>query len=500
MYAQLYVYDPAEALEQRMSHNPHAERETMERLQEELSDSNSYAASFRHMQEVLQEAEQASARDGTAMPEVTMRISSETAHDPRRYNRPAVQEVAAVFVGADGGPPSHKDIVVYPRGEAKHRVSELHSCVDPMSYVLLFPRGEPPGWCPDLQHSATHRSAAAKRTRLTTLQLYAHQLMRRVGERSSILPHAGGRLFQQYCVDAYCKAEGQRLHWCRANQKKLRSEEYQVLKEWVAAEPDAGSSEAHKVGRPIILPSSFIGGTRAMQMNYQDALAIVREYGKPDYFITMTANPSWPEIESNLAPGSHAANNPDLVARVFHLKLKALLATLLTESVLGLVVAYAWTVEFQKRGLPHAHILLVVRSDDKPRTAAQVDKAVSAELPDDSDPQQAELFSVVSSRLMHGPCGAFGANKPCMNEHGVCSKGYPQDFVEETALPADKYPVYRRRDTGRCVEKCGAILDNRWVVPYNPIPRPEVQCAYQRPCLHFHKGCEVFVQVHTQGP
>ena len=120
----------------------------MERLQEELSDSNSYAASFRHMQEVLQEAEQASARDGTAMPEVTMRISSETAHDPRRYNRPAVQEVAAVFVGADGGPPSHKDIVVYPRGEAKHRVSELHSCVDPMSYVLLFPRGEPPRLVP----------------------------------------------------------------------------------------------------------------------------------------------------------------------------------------------------------------------------------------------------------------------------------------------------------------------------------------------------------------
>jgi hypothetical protein len=63
-----------------------------------------------------------------------------------------------------------------------------------------------------------------------------------------------------------------------------------------------------------------------MQMNYQDAMAIVRQYGKPDYFITFTANPSWPEIKDNLWPADHAVNKPDLVARVFQLKLKALLS------------------------------------------------------------------------------------------------------------------------------------------------------------------------------
>ena len=40
--------------------------------------------------------------------------------------------------------------------------------------------------------------------------------------------------------------------------------------------------------------------------------AIVRRYGKPDYFITFTANPGWPEIADNLAPGDHAVNRPDL--------------------------------------------------------------------------------------------------------------------------------------------------------------------------------------------
>ena len=136
--------------------------------------------------------------------------------------------------------------------------------------------------------------------------------MRREG--ASILPHAAGRLFQQYCVDAYCKAEGQRLHWFRNNQALLRTEEYQVLRDWVGSQAAAsaasqeGSAPANgtapKVGRPIILPSSFVGGARAMQMNYQDALAIVREFGKPDYFVTMTANAAWPEITENLAPGS----------------------------------------------------------------------------------------------------------------------------------------------------------------------------------------------------
>ena len=155
-----------------------------------------------------------------------------------------------------------------------------------------------------MRHAPTSSSLASKRTRLTSLQFYSHQLMRRA--HGALLPHVSGRLFQQYCVDAYCKAEGQRLHWCRNNQDKLRAEEYQVLQDWVTTQrADVGDQRnIPKVGRPIIFPSSFGGGARSMQMNYQDALAIVRECGKPDFFITMTANPAWPEVASNLAPGA----------------------------------------------------------------------------------------------------------------------------------------------------------------------------------------------------
>eukprot|EP00662_Eupelagonemidae_sp_cell21_P028983 gene28983-37926_t len=51
-----------------------------------------------------------------------------------------------------------------------------------------------------------------------------------------------------------------------------------------------------------------------MMQNYYDAMAMVARLGKPDFFITFTANPDWPEIRDNLRPGETAADRPDLVA------------------------------------------------------------------------------------------------------------------------------------------------------------------------------------------
>jgi len=57
-----------------------------------------------------------------------------------------------------------------------------------------------------------------------------------------------------------------------------------------------------QVGR-VILPSTHKGGPRYMQQLLQDSLAICREFRKPDLFLTMTANGSWPEISQNLLAG-----------------------------------------------------------------------------------------------------------------------------------------------------------------------------------------------------
>jgi hypothetical protein len=50
------------------------------------------------------------------------------------------------------------------------------------------------------------------------------------------------------------------------------------------------------------------------------------------------------------------------------LKLDALLKDI-KDGVLGNVIAKIWVIEFQKRGLPHAHILLILDEVLKLRTA-----------------------------------------------------------------------------------------------------------------------------------
>lgn len=124
-----------------------------------------------------------------------------------------------------------------------------------------------------------------------------------------------------------------------------------------------------------------------------------------------------------------------------------------------------YTVEFQKRGLPHAHILLWLAGDNRLTSTADIEKFISAELPHpDLYPK---LSNAVASYMIHGPCGFANLKSPCMKGRR-CSKYYPKNFQPTTTIDHDGYPCYRRRDSGLFIEKNGIKLDNRSVVPYNP--------------------------------
>ena len=110
-----------------------------------------------------------------------------------------------------------------------------------------------------------------------------------VQDREFSLLHAGGKLFQQYVVDVYCRAEAQRMKYIRDHQHDLRVDSYKGLMDFVAGVDSVNG--AHCAGKPVVLPSSYPGCPRNMQQLYMDAMAIVARFGKPDRFITMTANP-----------------------------------------------------------------------------------------------------------------------------------------------------------------------------------------------------------------
>jgi len=144
---------------------------------------------------------------------------------------------------------------------------------------------------------------------------------------------------------------------------------------------------------------------------YQDAMAKVRKFGKPDLFVTITCNPKWKKIIDALFPRQIAKDRPELVTGVFNLKLDALLKDI-KDGVLGNVIAKIWVIKFQKRGLPHAHILLILDEASKLCTAEDYDLMVLAEISDSISHPKA--YKTVTSCMVHGPCGLDFFNAQCM--------------------------------------------------------------------------------------
>ncbi|XP_034936444.1 uncharacterized protein [Chelonus insularis] len=302
--------------------------------------------------------------------------------------------------------------------------------VEPLVYSLFYPHGTK-GWHKDI-------SCVNKNKSITRNAYIKYRLAIRNDFNKFLL---GRRLFQQWVVDSYVKIEKDRIRYCKNNQKQLRVETYQGLIDYSHKKSNDTNSQ---IGKMIILPSSFINSPRSMLQLYQDSMAIVRKYGKPDIFLTMTCNPKWLEIEENLLPGQTVADRPDL-------------------KFFGDVEAYLDVIEFQKRGLPYMHMLITLKKYCKINTSVLVDKYISAEIPDPTI--NPKLHNIVMNNMIHGPCGDW-----CL-VNSKCSKKYPKSFVEKTAMDENGYPHYGRKNTNiqyiKRLKSYDFSVNNSLVVPHN---------------------------------
>ncbi|XP_059147684.1 uncharacterized protein LOC131935318 [Physella acuta] len=470
VFAQLYVLDKQVAISERLDNaaNANCRRHIMETLYEVMKE-NPFSLAYRMMYEVEREETERAIASGEEIPKITMRLIQDRDQDQRRYNAQHCNEVAVVFTSSDGEPPLQRDLMVYLRADGENvqrmqQVSILHRNLDALCYPLLFPKGEQ-GWGEELRLTGSRRNSENTRTRVSLKMYYSYYLQ--VRDYFNPLLSAG-RLTQQYIVDAYVKAESNDLNFIRTHQKQLRCDTYKHLIPFIQNE----DNDSAVPGRRVILPSTFSGSPRNMQQLYQDAMAIVRKFGKPDFFVTMTCNPKWPEIEESLLPGQRPENRPDIVDRVFKLKLQQLLKDISEKKIFGRVVALVHVIEFQKRGLPHAHIVITVEGEFKPRTSTIVNKVVVAELPDKE--KFPRLFHVISSNMIHGPCGVLNPQSTCM-VNGKCSKKFPKKFSEETKIVQDGYPIYMRRKN-EPVTIGKHSIDNSWIVPYNAYLSLKYEC------------------------
>ncbi|KAL9360066.1 hypothetical protein Peur_048189 [Populus x canadensis] len=85
----------------------------------------------------------------------------------------------------------------------------------------------------------------------------------------------------------------------------------------------------------------------------------------------------------------------------------------------GAILTHVCVVEFQKRGLPHTHLLVWLAPEFKFRSAGDVDSVILAGILDKN--QDLVCYEIVSKFMMHGPCSAVNPKAQSM-EKNKCFK------------------------------------------------------------------------------
>ena len=118
----------------------------------------------------------------------------------------------------------------------------------------------------------------------------------------------------------------------------------------------------------------------------------------------MTCNPQCPEIKENLGKYGHASYRPDLVATVFMGKVKHLIWLLIQARYFGEALAYLYAIEFQKRGLPHVHLILWLAMGQAFLTQEAIDAVITAEFPQGDSAEDEELRQLMVQLVVHNKC------------------------------------------------------------------------------------------------
>ncbi|CAE1175575.1 unnamed protein product [Acanthosepion pharaonis] len=182
----------------------------------------------------------------------------------RCYNVPACNEVAAIIHGEQD---RTRDIVLKSRDDALRRISDTDRSYDALQYPLLFPYEDGYHFGIPLHTPGGQPTKSSKG--LSRKAFYSYRFM-----------------------------------------KQLPSDSYIHLRDSLRNEVNPRDLE-----KLCILHSIYTGG-RYIHERTQNAMTYVKQYGRPDLFITFTCNPKWVEITRELLPGQDYTHKHDITARV----------------------------------------------------------------------------------------------------------------------------------------------------------------------------------------
>lgn len=407
--------------------------------------------------------------------------------------RPAVQRLSSDVTATLRGDPSYNEVgqvtSLRPDGNKILTVDymdttlpdvvHMDSClVEPLCYPLLFLHGHK-GWG---QQDAitTFFKYLASRMLMPDIVDVDHNLMympaREGGthEEPRYLPcsrfQAMSRVGQVYFVDQMSRAIDFQLDWIEKHQDSLFGTSRRPVPALMSEhgdpdgdeeEPDELDAEEQEAGgdaRQPILPQAFNGSKKNLKRKALNALAILSEFGKATFFLTMTCNTQWPEITSQLLQGQTAFDRPDITSMVFKHRLQKFLAKLQKGDFYPSAFSTDYimrAIEFQHRGLPHAHIVFRLKEapDDESHMddiIAFVDMMITAEFPLEpvvgsrTEAADRRYLELVSTHNMHK---CLVGERGCMRASGcTCRRGYSDDgqLLNNTTFNTSGYPLYKR--------------------------------------------------------
>ncbi|EAW24643.1 uncharacterized protein NFIA_101270 [Aspergillus fischeri NRRL 181] len=325
---------------------------------------------------------------------------------------PTGGEIAAVINTDSLRHVNPRQVVFFGRGGLQPRFVPILSCqYEPLQYPLLFPHGTR-GW--------GYIDNFQKAMPCTQIQWYRHLFLS--DRRFQVL----GRLACEYAVDMFSRTGEERLRYLQ------RGRRVHATSMDEAADPLIPDLFQNKI------PASFMGSRAWASDQVTDSLAIARKLGKPSIWLTMTTNPQWSEIQSQLLPGQDVTDIPAVVCRAFRARL-------------GILKAFLPSLSSRSEAC-HTPTLWVKFKQEPPLSA--LDIFISAELPDAE--QEPDLYRQVRRFHMHSQNHLARPGSRC-NRNGRCIYGYPQPITPHTHLDDLGRVHYRRRNADSC-----------WVTPHIP--------------------------------
>ena len=184
---------------------------------------------------------------------------------------------------------------------------------------------------------------------------------------------------------------------------------------------------------------------------FYETLAMIRTLGIPTWFFTLSAaDMKWPEVIQVIArqygtiytedevkelpwrlKSMRLRTNPVTAARMFQYRLDTFMITFIKSSAQPIepVTDFVICIEFQARGSPHAHTLMLVKDAPKLGTSNEdevkrfIEKYVSCSLPEDDE----ELRHLVETLQIHN-------HSPTCRRKGKCRFNYPKPPSPHTII------------------------------------------------------------------